>query len=54
MNKTLLNGGLIMKWDFSSECDKNINDSANPCLTCIYFSSLGCQAKKEKKGGSNE
>ena len=39
-----------MKWDFSNECDKNVNDNANPCLTCIHYSSLGCQAKKEKKG----
>ena len=43
-----------MKWDFSNECDKNVNDNANPCLTCIHYSSLGCQAKKEKKGDSNE
>ena len=39
-----------MKWDFSDECDKNVNDNANPCLACIHYSSLGCQAKKEKKG----
>lgn len=43
-----------MKWDFSDECDKNVNDNANPCLTCIHYSSLGCQAKEEKKGDSNE